>query len=126
MEKYKINFKLLEESNINGLDFKNKPNIEKFCVINNKYKYPPIKYIDESIQNHIVQIIFLIKEYFTDIEKGFIGWNDFTKKDLVKLFVDNKEIYINEFENGKEFVKEFPNKIIYFLNYFCYKKIKAN
>ena len=49
-----------------------------------------------------------------------MGWNDFSKDKLLKLFDNDKYIYINNFENGDLFVNEFPEKITYFLNNYCY------
>mgnify|MGYP003994562707 CR=1 FL=1 len=121
MTKYNINFKKLEESNINGFYFNEAPwFITQYFESEKQYNYPPKPYINEGIEDHIVQIIFLIKEYFTNKKKGFMGWNDFSKDKLLKLFDNDKYIYINNFENGDLFVNEFPEKITYFLNNYCY------
>ena len=119
MKRYNINFYLIKLNKIDGISFDDISH--KLIIKDSKYTYDPIKNIDEKIENHFTQILFLLKEYFTDSEKGFIGWNNFTKKDLLKLFDNDKEVYINEFINGKKFVEVFPNKITYFLNNYCYK-----
>ena len=86
------------------------------------YKFPPIKYIDESIDEHYTQIIYLLKELFTDSNEGFTGWKKFTKEQIMKALEHDKYIYIENFSNGQEFVNKFPNAIEFFLENYCIKE----
>ena len=85
----------------------------------NKFDYPPIKYINEEIPEHFTQIIYMLKESFIDKDKGFIGWEEFTKEQLIKICNKDKHIYIENYYNGLEFVKEFPKVIDSFLENYC-------
>jgi len=126
---YNINFQKLKANEIDGIFFDKMPwyiTRDYLRLKDTKYVYPPIPYIDESIQEHITQIIFLLKEYFTNKKDGFSGWNNFTENELQKLVENDKYIYINHFNNGETFVKKFPDKINYFLNNFCYIIDKKN
>tara|TARA_B100001250_G_scaffold367660_1_gene349846 strand:- start:1114 stop:1521 length:408 start_codon:yes stop_codon:yes gene_type:complete len=89
--------------------------------IDNKYKHYPILYINEAIEEHYTQIIFLLKEYFTVRNEGFKGWRLFTKNELIDIFNNDKYIYIENFSNGQEFVNKFPNAIEFFLENYCIK-----
>ena len=89
--------------------------------IDNKYKHHPILYINEAIEEHYTQIIFMLKEHFTDRKEGFTGWKQFTRDELIDIFNNDKYIYIENFSNGQEFVNKFPNAIEYFLDNYCIK-----
>ena len=81
--------------------------------------------IDESIEEHLTQIIFILKESF--FENGnFSGWKEFTRKYLEEQINKDLSIYHNNFNNGTEFTKEFPEKLDYFLDTFCTKRIVDN
>ncbi|MAJ43191.1 MAG: hypothetical protein CMF96_00415 [Candidatus Marinimicrobia bacterium] len=122
MIEYNINFYLIKLNKIEGIFFDNIPNYipDDLIIKDTKYLYSPIKLIYEIQENHITQIIFLLKEYFTNKDTGFSGWNNFTESELINLFEKNKNIYINNFKNGKMFVKKFKEKINFFLNNYCY------
>lgn len=119
---YNINFNLIKLNKIEGIFFDNIPNYiqDDLIIKDTKYLYSPIKFIYEKTENHITQIIFLLKEYFTNKDTGFSGWNNFTEIELINLVEKNKNIYINNFKNGKIFVKKFKEKIDFFLNNYCY------
>ena len=81
-----------------GIYYDEIPKDSMFHMLNDDgYNFPPIKYIDESIDEHYTQIIFLLKELFTDKNEGFTGWKKFTKEQLMKALEHDKYIYI---ENG--------------------------
>ena len=122
MKRYNINFYFIKLNKIDGIFFDNIPeNISDELIIKDtKYMYTPIKFIDERIENHFTQIIFLLKEYFTNKNEGFCGWENFTESELIKLVEKEKNIYINNFKNGDTFFKKIPEKINYFLNNYCY------
>jgi hypothetical protein len=127
MIRYNINFYLIKLNNIDGVFFDNIP--DELIIKDTKdtkYSYDPIKFIDERIEEHMTQIIFLLKEYFTNKNDGFSGWDDFTKSELIKLVEKEKNIYINNFKNGKIFIDNFPEKINYFLKRYCYIIDKKN
>ena len=85
-----------------------------------KWQYLPILYIDESVNNHMTQILFLLKETFSDIELGFTGWKSFSKENLITLCKEEAVNY-SDWSNAKEFVSKFSDKIDYFLKYYCDK-----
>ena len=122
MVRYNINFYLISLYKIDGIYFDTIPKHISVDLImkDNKYMHDPIKFIDASIENHFTQIIFLLKEYFTDKSKGFCGWTHFTESELKELVEENKYVYINNFKNSDMFFKDFPEKISYFLNNYCY------
>ena len=69
---YKINFEALAKANIEGIS------------ILGSYKGSEIHVlIDESIPNHFVQILFLLKEEFFD-QNGVIRWRSFTKDEIIQ------------------------------------------
>ena len=96
---YKINFEKIKQS---STDFKGKDwftpgeiitgvywNISDIplehvqYIPKDKYKHFPVVYIDESIRDHMTQILFILKEKFTDTELGFAGWKPFSKESLI-------------------------------------------
>lgn len=82
--------------------------------------YPPVLYIDESIQEHFTQILFILKESYTDKGKGFTGWQPFTEKYLTEICEKDYAIYKSEWgPDGQQFVKMFPEKIKEFLHTYC-------
>lgn len=81
--------------------------------------YPPILYINSSIEEHFTQIVYIIKEHFTNLRDGFTGWDNFTKKTLLKLTKNDAFIYHNNYENGHEFTRQFPEKIDEFIEKYC-------
>ena len=86
-----------------------------------KWQYLPILYIDESVNNHMTQILFILKENFSDIELGFTGWKSFSKENLITLCKEDYDIYKNDWPNGTEFVSKFPDEINHFLECYCDK-----
>ena len=84
-----------------------------------KYKHLPIVCIDESIRDHMTQILFILKESFTDIELGFTGWKSFNKESLITLCKGEENIYKNDWPDGNKFVLEFPDKINTFIESYC-------
>ena len=81
--------------------------------------YPPILYINSSIEEHFTQIVYILKEHFTNSKEGFTGWGDFTKKTLLKLTKNDAFIYKQNFDNGHEFARLFPQKIDEFIEKYC-------
>ena len=96
------------------LDLVNKKNIQN----NTSF---PILHINEAIQEHFTQILFILQESFTT--NKFTGWKSFTKDYLNEICKKDYVIYCTDpsWPNGKQFVKEFPKKINYFLENFCNK-----
>ena len=88
---------------------------------NSKWQYLPLLYIDESVNNHMTQILYILKENFTNPDIGFTNWENFSKEDLIDLCKKQECIYINDWSNGTTFVSEFPYKIDYFLKSYCNK-----
>ena len=83
-------------------------------------KHPPIFWINSSVEEHYTQIMFILKEHFTDEKKGFTGWGCFTQKNLFEICEKDYKIYEKEWTpNGKEFVKKFPDKIKSFIKKYC-------
>jgi len=76
--------------------------------------------IDESEQEHFTQILYIIQQ---DCYVGnkWIGWDEcFTKKYLNDICKNDYEIYLTNWDDiGPDFVKQFPNKIDYFIDNFC-------
>ena len=106
-----------------GIYYDEIPKDSMFHMLNDDgYKFPPIKYIDESIDEHYTQIIYLLKELFTDSNEGFTGWKKFTKEQIMKALEHDKYIYIENYSNGQEFVNKFPIEIDRFLKYYCIKE----
>ncbi len=61
MIRYNINFYLIKLNNIDGVFFDNIP--DELIIKDTKdtkYSYDPIKFIDERIEEHMTQIIFLL------------------------------------------------------------------
>ena len=92
----------------------------KDLIPENKYKHPPIVCIYEGIRDHMTQILFILKENFTDKELGFTGWKSFSKEYLTSLCKGEYDIY-NDWEDGDKFAFQFPEKINYFLESYCDK-----
>jgi hypothetical protein len=142
---YKLNFEKIKESSD---DFKGKNWYEKKDIINgiyhskndismeldnarsivycinmleneSKWKYLPILYIDEGVDNHMTQILYMLKESFTDSSIGFTGWKSFSKEYLIDLYEKQGRIYIDDWPNGKQFISEFPDKINRFIECYC-------
>lgn len=64
MIRYNINFYLIKLNNIDGVFFDNIP--DELIIKDTKdtkYSYDPIKFIDERIEEHMTQIIFLLHLY---------------------------------------------------------------
>ena len=88
--------------------------------ISTKNEYPPILCINSSIEEHFTQILFILKESFTNEKHGFTGWKPFTRKYLFGVCEKDYNIYEKEWTpNGKQFVKNFPVKINEFLHTYC-------
>ena len=82
--------------------------------------YPPLLYIDESIQEHFTQILFILKESYTEKKTGFTGWQPFTEKYLTNICKKDYGIYKSEWgQDGNHFVNMFPKKIKEFLKIYC-------
>ena len=128
---YKINFEKVKQS---STDFKGKDWLTPGEIINgvhwdisdiplehiqyiskDKYKHLPIVYINESIRDHMTQIIFILKESFTDTELGFTGWKAFSKESLIDLCKGEYDIYKNDWPDGNKFASEFQEKINTFI-----------
>ena len=86
---------------------------------NPEFLHPPFLYVNEAVEEHTTQIIYLLKENFVDRSKGFIGWQPFTKDLLTKLFKDDAYVYKENFSDGNQFVDDFPKALDHFLNEFC-------
>lgn len=104
----------------------NKTNTKSYVsIISDKYKYSPILYIDESIHNHIVQILYILKDSYISEKDGFMGWKPFTREYLEKIINDSKDIYIKHYYKGSiigtQFFNEIINKIDYFIENYCIK-----
>ena len=85
-----------------------------------KNEHPPILCINSSIEEHFTQILFILKESLTNKKDGFTGWKPFTRKYLFEVCEKDYNIYEKEWiPNGKQFVKNFPEKINEFLNNYC-------
>lgn len=121
MTKYRIDFEKLKNSEINGISFTKGDH--------DLYTPYPIISIDESIEEHIVQILYILKEKFTRAfyknNSGFKGWNLFSYHELVNYINEDRKIYEDHFDdiliNGRlfKFVDLFPEKINYFINNYC-------
>lgn len=86
---------------------------------NPEFLYPPFLYINEGVEEHTTQIMYLLKQTFIDLKKGFMGWQPFTKDQLTKLCKDDAFVYKENFCDGNKFVDDFPEAIDHFLNEFC-------
>ena len=108
---YRVNFEKL-------YIFKNSNILNGFEVNKNMTK---IK-IDETCVNPITQILFMLKEFFVNKHNGI--WNEFTKDELNDLIKQDEYIYRKECQSfGNDFIRIMYNKVDYFLNAFCDKKI---
>ncbi len=130
---YTINFnKIKDRDSVYHDDFKgvwfnyvssDSEDYQRFCNYSKTKKivgYPPILGIDESIPEHFTQILFILKESYTDIKTGFKGWLPFTEKYLTNICEKDYWIYKSEWgQDGIHFVKMFPEKIKEFLNRYC-------
>ena len=84
-----------------------------------KYLHSPILLINEGIRDHMTQILFVLKENFTDTELGFLGWKSFSKENLINICEEHLIDICEEWPNGNIFASEFPDKINYFLESYC-------
>lgn len=75
--------------------------------------------IDESKDDHYTQILFMLKESFYNKEKKYTIWKEFTKKELNNICEADKHVYIDNYDNGLQFVDQFPEKINQFINDYC-------
>ena len=94
------------------------PSTSLLDIPKGKYLYSPILLINEIIRDHMTQILFILKENFTDIEEGFLGWNSFSKEHLIDICEGEEDIY-KEWPNGNDFASEFSEKINYFIESYC-------
>ena len=132
---YKINFEKIKQS---STDFKGKDwftpreiikgvywNVSDIplehvqYIPKDKYKHYPIVCINESIRDHMTQILFILKESFTHTELGFTGWKAFSKESLITLCKGEYGIYKGDWPDGNKFVSEFPEKINTFIESYC-------
>ena len=86
---------------------------------NPEFLHPPFLYINEGVEEHTTQIMYLLKQTFIDRRKGFMGWQPFTKDQLTKLCKDDAFVYKENFRNGNKFIDDFPQALDHFLNEFC-------
>ena len=95
MKKYRIDFEKLKNSEINGISFTEGDH--------DLYTPYPIISIDESIEDHIVQILYVLKEKFTRAfyqeNSGFKGWNLFSYHELVNYINEDRKIYEDHFDD---------------------------
>ena len=82
-------------------------------------EFAPISRIDEGAQDHFTQILFILKEAFSQEGGGFQGWRPFTKDYLVELCKLEEYVYRNNWDCGAAFVDAFPQKIVEFLILYC-------
>ena len=112
--KFKNNYRIDFEKISDEIDKKNK----NFQGVKMKDKEDFT--IDESEQDHFTQIMYIIQQ---DCYLGnkWIGWEEpFTVKYLNDICKKDYNIYIENWgEIGPKFVKDFPNKIEYFVDNFC-------
>lgn len=132
---YTINFdRIKERKTVNDADFKgiyfndisvDSEDYQHFVEHIKTMKtigYPPILTIDESVQEHFTQILFILKESYTDSKKGFLGWQPFTEEYLTEICEKDYAIYKSEWGlDGQQFVKMFPEKSKEFLHTYCDK-----
>ena len=85
---------------------------------NKKWKYQPFLYINEMVEEHHTQFLYMLKEEFTTEKEGFTGWETFAKEDLQRIANEQAYIYRENFENGSAFVNKFPEKIDEFIEKF--------
>ena len=127
---YKLNFKKIKKcacdyaGPLTGVYWDKIPDDAPFMSlckdISTKNEYPPILCINSSIEEHFTQILFILKESFTNEKHGFTGWKPFTRKYLFGVCEKDYNIYEKEWtHNGKQFVKNFPVKINEFLHTYC-------
>ena len=67
----------------------------------------------------MTQILFILKENFTDTEIGFLGWDSFSKEHLINICKEEENIYKSDWPNGNDFASELLDKINYFLESYC-------
>lgn len=115
MNLYKINSNKIKEH------IQHKPNIMIGVYYNHNDKYSLIS-VDESIENHMTQLIYMLKESFIE-NKKFTGWKEFSKDYLVKLSKNDAYIYHENWIEGEKFTKQFPKQIDYFLENLCDKRV---
>ena len=99
MELFRVNFSKIKNDYIN-----------KEGIIFDKNKL----IINEKIEDHFVQILFILKESLS-----FLEINKFSKDFLEKQVINDYPIYLNNWINGAEFIELFPIKInLFLINYF--------
>ena len=105
---YKINFKALALDNIEGIFIRGSYQGSKVHVLT-----------DESIHNHFVQILYLLKDLFTD-QNSVIIWRSFTKNELIQCIKRDEDIYTDpENEFGVNFYNYFYQATEIFLESYC-------
>ena len=95
------------------------PAISRVLCANSYQRFAPISRIDEGVQEHFTQILFILKEAFSQEGGAFLGWRPFTKEHLVELCRAEEWVYIDNWDDGAAFVNEFPQKITEFLILYC-------
>ncbi len=133
MTLYSLNFQniknesLKKNNNFNGIYWNDIPkDIPFYTSIINKIKtmetfgYQPILYINEIVQDHFTQILFILKESYTDRKTGFTGWRSFTEEYLREICRKDYNIYRSEWgADGEKFVELFPIMIDEFIRDYC-------
>ena len=105
---YKINSDALSNAKIEGI-----------FILGSHRRGDIMVLIDESIPNHFVQILFLLKEEFYD-QNGVIRWRSFTKDEIIRCVVRDEYVYTNpENEFGVNFYNDFYQAIETFLENYC-------
>ena len=91
-----------------------------------KWQYAPLVAIDESVEDHMTQIIFILKEEFTtaysgfpNTTSGFMGWKPFSKDFLTKICTERHAPIYKAWDNGPEFIADFPRRIDQFIECYC-------
>ena len=111
---FKINFEKIQKTPIKGVYFDN----NFYNIPTNDYKYLPISFIDEGVDDHLNLILFTLKEYFTNNNR-FNGWKSFSKIELLNLIQDDKQIYLSQYD--PDFFEKFTEFINIFLELYCDK-----
>ena len=93
--------------------------VSRILCANDYQKFAPISRIDERVHEHFTQILFILKEAFSQEGGYFPGWRPFTKEYLMGLCKVEEYVYTHNWEDGTAFVDEFPQKIIEFLILYC-------
>lgn len=115
MNLYKINSNKIKEH------IQHKPNIMTGIYYNCNESHTLIS-VDETIENHMTQLVFMLKESFIE-NKKFTGWKEFSKDYLVKLSKNDEYVYHDNWIEGEKFTNQFPKQIDYFLENLCDKRV---